>query len=299
MVAAVLVLPTIFVSERAYYMAIAGELFLLMIFLVHALARGRRRQRLTARLMAPAATRVRPLLCVAAAVLLTAAWFLQRGVLRSGSEIRNQMQELMRMSRFAPSSSVVVVQQHASAETGQLPASDRASESPGKPGEVLADNGSSFRARIESWLLSKDPARGSMWILGARYSWDHHFWIGAGAGTWARFHRSQPRPYREYFAHMHNTYMDLVFEYGVVPMCLLFLVAGIAALRLLLQGWPSRLWILYLAGVAVAALGQNLFYAFTTICLLLPAFLILPVALFKQRQPAKRSSACAAGKAMI
>jgi hypothetical protein len=82
---------------------------------------------------------------------------------------------------------------------------------------------------------------------------------------------------------MHNTYMDMIFEYGVVPMTILFLVCAGGVFRWICsRGGPSRLWILYLASLAIMALGQHLLYAFTHLCLLLPAFLILPRVILKQ-----------------
>jgi hypothetical protein len=47
----------------------------------------------------------------------------------------------------------------------------------------------------------------------------------------------------------------------------------------LVHGATSRLWVFYLMGAAVMALGQRLFFAFTTVCLLLPVFIIVPKAL--------------------
>jgi hypothetical protein len=83
-----------------------------------------------------------------------------------------------------------------------------------------------------------------------------------------------------YFAHMHNTYLDLIFEYGVVPMVLLFGAAGVAFFRILWgRGGVPRFWILYFVGLTVVAIGQHLLFAFTSMCLLLPAFILVPHAL--------------------
>lgn len=136
----------------------------------------------------------------------------------------------------------------------------------------LFDNRLALSARV-------DQSRAAMWKLGMNHSLEH-VWKGGGAGTWARFHRSQPRPYREYYAHMHNTYLDLIFEYGLVPMLMVYGLCGIALLRIAFgYGGVSRLWLLYFIPVATMALSQHLFFAFTHLCLLLPAFVLVPRAL--------------------
>ena len=99
---------------------------------------------------------------------------------------------------------------------------------------------------------------------------------GHGAGTWARYEKAQPRPYRAYYAHMHNLYLDLMFEHGVVFVALLLAACAAAVLRVCFLAEHNRLWLFYLAGVAVMALGQHLFYAFSTVCLLLPGLVGVP-----------------------
>ena len=122
-----------------------------------------------------------------------------------------------------------------------------------------------------------------MWFLGLRASIKHDIWRVAGAGTWARFHKNQPRATRTYFAHMHNTYLDLIFEYGLIPMLMIYLLCAVAVVRIAVWGVVNRLWLFYLLGIAVMALGQHLFYAFTSMCLLLPVFIIIPKALMRRR----------------
>ena len=99
-----------------------------------------------------------------------------------------------------------------------------------------------------------------MWALGMRHSWEEGFWRGSGAGTWAKFHYKH-RIARMYFAHMHNTYLGLVFEYGVVPMVLTYLLVAFLLSRLLrgITG-QSRMWMLYFAGLSALAMGFDLFY---------------------------------------
>jgi hypothetical protein len=76
---------------------------------------------------------------------------------------------------------------------------------------------------------------------------------------------------------MHNTYLDLVFEYGVLPMALVFAACAIAFFRILWGGsGVPRFWIFYLVAAAVVAIGQHLLFSFTSMCLLMPAFLLIP-----------------------
>ena len=270
----ILLLPTLFVRELAYYLAIAMVLALGAAFAAFALATHRRRAKLISRVAAPARLRVPPWLLAAASLAAVAGWYLKMGVLDESSTLRVQWRE-----------TVVSVIRHgearrdAPATQAQATAVQQAVSSPVSPN--LSGKGN-LKQRIKEWMRRRDPARAPMWFLGWRHSWDHGFWKGEGAGTWARFHRSQPRPYRAYFAHMHNTYLDLIFEYGVVPMAIVFLACLAGLLRILLSGTASRLWIFYLAGMSAAALGQDLLYAFTGLCLLIPAFVILPRALFKR-----------------
>jgi len=75
---------------------------------------------------------------------------------------------------------------------------------------------------------------------------------------------------------MHNMYLDLVFEYGVIPMLLIYGLCAVAFFRIALgYGGVSRLWLLYLVPLAILATGQHLLYAFTHLCLLLPAFMLI------------------------
>jgi hypothetical protein len=130
--------------------------------------------------------------------------------------------------------------------------------------------------RVQQILAHIDPARAHMWSLGARHISSTGLWRGEGAGTWARFHRSQPRPSSLYFAHMHNTYLDLAFEYGLIPLILAGLLILTGLLRLLLgRTRQPRIWMLYFAGMGIVALGQHLFFSFFSICLVIPGVLVL------------------------
>lgn len=124
-------------------------------------------------------------------------------------------------------------------------------------------------------VLRCDRARGPMWRMGFRATVRKPF-VGHGAGTWARYQKAQRRSSSKYYAHMHNTYLDLMFEYGLVVAVALFSLCAFGVLRVaFMPGIGNRLWLFYFAGVAVIALGQHLLYAFTSMCLLLPGSVLL------------------------
>lgn len=128
-------------------------------------------------------------------------------------------------------------------------------------------------------VLKRDRARGPMWRMGFR-AVVRKPWLGHGAGTWARYQKGLRRSSSKYYAHMHSTYLDLMFEYGLVVTVALLLLCVFGVLRTaLMPGSGNRLWLFYFAGVAVIALGQHLFYAFTSMCLLLPGAVLLAGAL--------------------
>ncbi len=130
--------------------------------------------------------------------------------------------------------------------------------------------------RVQQILARIDPARAHMWSVGMSHVWDTGVWRGEGAGTWAAFHRSQPRPSRLYFAHMHNTYLDLAFEYGLIPVVLMGALFLIGCCRLVFgRNRQPRIWLLYFAGMGIVALGQYLLFSFFSLCLLIPGVLIL------------------------
>ena len=149
-----------------------------------------------------------------------------------------------------------------------------ADSSPGRQGDVSGY--ARLKVKIKDALLTRDKTRGHMWILAIRSMKNKHFWRGMGAGTWARFHKRQDRPYGPYFAHSHNTYVDLMFEHGALPVFVLFAILGVGFVRILF-GWcfESRLWLFYLVGLGTMALGQHLLFAFSTTALAMPAFVVL------------------------
>jgi O-antigen ligase len=74
---------------------------------------------------------------------------------------------------------------------------------------------------------------------------------------------------------MHNTYLDLTFEYGLVPMALFFALAAIALGRLAVSAGGAKVWLFYLAGIGAVAMGQHLLYSFSSMVATLPAAMVL------------------------
>lgn len=115
-----------------------------------------------------------------------------------------------------------------------------------------------------------------------RYALTHvksNYWLrGGGAGTWSPFHRENRvdiGTFPSFWAHTHNTFIDVYFEYGIIPstLAIVFFVCGIYAVaKGMVHG--GRMWLPYFAGMFMLALGQHLLYAFTTLCGLLPAFIL-------------------------
>jgi hypothetical protein len=151
-------------------------------------------------------------------------------------------------------------------------------------------NDDSWPGRIRRWSKRLDRSRYYMWRLGAKEIADHYIWTGAGAGTWGRFHRSIEAPIEwrkvpnvkaskvrmKSHPHMHNTYLDLVFEYGLIPMLIVYLLGSAAFIAIAaVRRGPSSLWLLYLAPVALFALVQNVLYAFTQMVILAPLLVVL------------------------
>lgn len=118
----------------------------------------------------------------------------------------------------------------------------------------------SFFDRLEIRLSKFDPARANMWVMGTKHAIQEGVWRGSGAGTWARFHRKH-RITRLYFEHMHNFYLNLIFEYGIIPMLAIYLLTALILLRLLQgrSGLP-RAWLLWFAGVSGIGMGFDLLY---------------------------------------
>jgi hypothetical protein len=136
---------------------------------------------------------------------------------------------------------------------------------------------------LTPWLERVEPARADMWAIGSRKILGEYIIRGAGAGTWARFHKYAERKTRLYYAHMHNTCLDAAFEYGVVPAAAVFVCLLLAALKIAAARDFNRLWLLYIVPCMAMALGQHLLYAFTNICLLMPVAIVTARALGRPR----------------
>jgi len=268
-----LLFPAVLVHQRAF--TYASLLMLAMVAAAAMFVAARRRR--SVRSPEGIAGRGRKafavfLVCTCVSVL----WYVRLGVFDSRSMLRSQLGERLGTAFSLDMSPFAEVPTEGDA--GSAP-----EETEPIPEECVGKL--PLKKRAARWLVAHDKIRGPMWVLGLRTCAGDCLWWGMGAGTWARYHRSQPRPYRHYYAHMHNTYLDLAFEYGVVPTALVLVLCGITVLKLVLvQGGANRLWVLYLVCVAVIALGQHVLFAFTTMCLLLPAFILIPKVLCAGRR---------------
>lgn len=129
--------------------------------------------------------------------------------------------------------------------------------------------------RTERFLAPYDQARAHLWSLGLRTTWHHHLVIGHGAGTFGRFHKTQPRPSELSFVNMHNSWLDLAFEYGALA-CVLFLAAiAFGLLRMAAQPLVRPAIPLILAALA-AGMGHNLFFA-TAMLFMMTAVILIPM----------------------
>lgn len=146
------------------------------------------------------------------------------------------------------------------------------------------------------FLKKQDKARRHFWRTGLA-TFRENFFRGAGTGTYARYHREHSSMMywtrlrdgrlvhqRLGAPHMHNTYLDLMFEHGFLPMGLIYLSAFFAGARIIMRGGvPSRFWLFPLASVGSMAAVQNFFYAFTSQLFFVPLLVVLLHALTKKR----------------
>jgi O-antigen ligase len=78
-----------------------------------------------------------------------------------------------------------------------------------------------------------------------------------------------------YHPHMHNTFLDLAFEYGLIPALLGYCIGIVLIFRILFsRRRPHRLWIFYCLSVVTMATFQHLFYTLMQTILLLPLLLL-------------------------
>lgn len=275
--------PLLLVQERALYLAVMVLFPAGIVWLLFSLAGQPRRVKVLKRwrLSAHGWTLAGSLCLVGC--LVSACWYVTMGVLYESSMLRSELR-LGAFARGKPQAASIQPEPVApSAATAAISnVAPVTQPGPHKTGALIrrtveesAHAQPSLLKQMEKWLSRHDAVRGPAWTLGLGHALKYYLWRGSGAGTWARFHRSQARPYREYYAHMHNTYLDLLFEYGIIPMLILFGLCALAFFRIVFGCCRlSRLWLIYLVAIAVMALGQHLFYSFTHLCLLIPAFLV-------------------------
>lgn len=156
--------------------------------------------------------------------------------------------------------------------------------------------------RVRRWFKGTDRSRYYMWRDGWQWMKEHGLWVGQGAGTWGGFHRAHNNTFdwrrgdnnrvtkttMVDHPHMHNTFLDLMFEYGVVPMCGVYLfVLWMIGRIVFTRHPPSKLWLFYLVAVACMALFQHLFYSLPQMTLILPGLLLVARAMRQvlQRPP--------------
>jgi hypothetical protein len=218
---------------------------------------------------------------VSVALSLSAAWFFNNDILDQSSLLRRVIERhLVGLSLCSPSpkSHSMKEERTRKASKSKVVRSKKTAEgSSAKKEASPAQYGP--HSSLATRLKRMDPVRWHMWKLAVNKSRKDYIFKGAGAGKWAMYHKTQPRPYRPYYAHLHNTYLDLMFEYGVLPMLLFYLLWAIAVFKIAVFGVANRLWLYYFAAIAMMALGQHLLYAFTSMVLLLPALVVIPRAL--------------------
>ncbi len=287
-----LFLPLVRIQQRAFGLA----LFLLAITgLFGTLVRytQRRKQHAARRNI----RRLTPRTCRKAAAIalasltLSVSWFYKQGIGEPYSAIRQILRHYVQCLNVrairSRSVSSVSSERPPAIPSPDTPARSSAPEgtsthtvsfpqTPASDGAVSEACGHPVLFPLRQWLTRWDPVRGHMWHLVLRVAIRTYWLHGAGAGTWARFHRAQPRPYRLYYAHTHNTYVDMIYEYGLLPCFVFFSLAGLALLRFV-KARPGvmGLWVFYAVAVAAMGLGQHLLYAFTNLCLLTPLALVL------------------------
>ncbi len=267
-----ILLPLVALTQKALFLGIISFLLLGAFFAAISCFRKTCRQTRIWHSLYRGFFRVKFLIIVVT-LSLSAVWFLNNDILIRKSLLRRVLKRhLIELSLSQPD------------EQRPTPRSKKAKEALVSKNKVKSIKKSkSAQDKDSSALAAKlremDPVRWHMWKLAVNKSRKDYMFKGAGAGKWAMYHRDQPRPYGPYYAHMHNTYLDLIFEYGVLPMLLFYVLWSIAVFKIAVFGVANRLWLYYFAAIAMMALGQHLFYAFTSMCLLLPAFVIIPKAL--------------------
>lgn len=162
--------------------------------------------------------------------------------------------------------------------------------------ERLAEPDDRF-GRTRRAFKKMDRPRYLMWLIGLNQIKEHHMWSGAGAGTWGRYHKKR-EPSTQWqqdrdgdlkkvpmvsHPHMHNTLLDLIFEYGLIPMMLVFLAILLAIIRIMLGSVYRRCWLWLILPLSISAMSQFLFYTTSQMVLLTPLVSMVLRALIKHR----------------
>jgi len=264
-----LLIPLIFARQFALYLAMMAMVGVALIELVPVLANRERREKWKHHLRLGRRARMMVILTLLCSLGFSFTWAARMGALDKDSPLRRQMLyplKYLRADYFQQQRAERRIAKRKSAVSSN-PKREQLKRITKKPAKKVS---------VSRQLQSMDMARMNMWRLALRHSLKHHLWRGAGAGTWAPFHRAAPRSRRIYFAHAHNCYVDLVFEYGVLPMMFVFAFAFMSFVKIGRQKRRmKRVWIYYLTALAVLALGQHLLYAFTTMCAIIPAVVLL------------------------
>jgi hypothetical protein len=267
-----LIIPAFFLNQRSLTLAIIIISFASIVLLSLSLASRAGRRRLQTRVLSCHHQRRIIFSLATGALIITALWSLRMGILDQKSLLRVNIQQ-----RIGSKDSVWVKKTpNVKPARPQQIATGTSVVSTPKPTSTVS--------RLEEFLSHFDSARANMWCMGLRKSWEDGFWRGAGAGTWARFHRAH-RTTRLYFDHMHNTYLNLIFEYGVIPMITLYLLVAFLIFRILLgKSNQPRAWLLYFAGMSTVAFGTDLLYfPFSNYCLLVLCIVILAKSVMQRK----------------
>jgi hypothetical protein len=307
--------PILFIHQRAFTLSILMILLCSILFiLLRHLERGY--NPFLSAINSPGSVKLKHVVCLVSGLLLTCAWFIKMGGLDSNSLIRQQLSRRWKtfFTMDAIESSGVILP--STNKKPSLPSTPPISISGGDSvSRTPVGNNSTDKANdiactssppiivtnvpsmsgvsqdrrklplpyhLKNWIIHYDPARGEMWWLCIKTCVEKYLWYGAGAGTWGRFHRLQPRPKKHpYYAHLHNTYLDIMFEYGIIPSVVIFMLCAMACFKIISgKTCISRYWLFYIIGAGVMAAGQHLLYSFSTTVLIFPIFVVIWRAIF-------------------
>ena len=272
-----LMIPLILIEQLAFRLTVLVLMGLGLLLMAPAMWNRTRRRKLRQHYRLPAGYRRYAVLTFVLALGITALWGWRLGADGQASLLRVHVKDLLVRSspeaRYRMAERLLESDQLSEAQKRQLERRMRRYVS-GKDEDEPEEHDESVP--LTERLEKVDAARTHMWKLAWDRLHEHSLWRGDGAGTWASFHRAAPRRARMYFAHAHNTYVDLAFEYGIIPVAILLLAAMAGLLRLCVGRFHAgRLWLFYFVALAVLAMGQHLLYAFSTAVALIPGLVLL------------------------